>query len=177
MGLGYIFLKAAWPEAHAARCEDQGSGLNATFSMNPSPQRIPFICPLLRTPGVRAPPSGSDLPLLGGTHHYTCPAHIHASARIPLQAGPLVLLLPRAPRAQFTCTPVGPVPTPPPISTCPYLRLPTAQSQVYLSSVIQEQWPCAGRQDAWVPGPPEPDTPYSHSSKESLPSGLHIPIL
>lgn len=55
LGLGYVFLKAAVSEAHAARCEDQGSGLNATFSMNPSPQRIPFIRPLLRTPGGESP--------------------------------------------------------------------------------------------------------------------------
>ena len=56
-----------------------------------------------------------------------------------MQAGPLVLLLPRAPWVRLTCIPVGPVPTPLPISTCPYLMLPAAQSQVYLRPVIQEQ--------------------------------------
>ena len=54
--------------------------------------------------------------------------------------------------------------------------LPTTRSQVYLRPAKQEQWPWVGREGTWVPGPPEPDTPPSHASKESLPSRLHIPI-
>lgn len=90
--------------------------------------------------------------------------------------GGLVLSLPGAPQVQFTYMPAGPVPAPHPTSTHPYGTLPTPRSQVYLRPAKQEQWPRVGREGTWAPGPPEPDTPPSHGSEESLPSRLHIPI-